>query len=284
MAIFQLDYGSLYAVRLQTIWTDEDKAPKLQAFLRGTAATQFHALSNDEKDSYAHLIENLKAALCHAVCKEIFYAEFTARLLHDKEDPVVYLHSLRELLEKADPILCAAAKEALLGRQLLTELPAAMRLNLSEHNPTPKLTESVSFCKQLLAICLVAGDAPSPPLCAATTSVDSTPNGVTPFSAVQELTMAVKEVQSQQKALVASLSTKYRPTRSSSQESLGLCCFFCKDMGHISRTCPLKSHGPSTRSAAQPASCLQAPQGRRPTMKSTLCGGQAHSRQQCANN
>ena len=97
----------------------------------------------------------------------------------------------------------------------------------------------VSFCKQLLAICLVAGDAPSPPLCAATTSVDSTPNVVTPFSAVQELTMAVKELQSQQKAVVAALSSKSRPNRSSSQESLRRRCFFCKEMGHIARNCPL---------------------------------------------
>jgi len=89
-------------------WTDEDKALKLPAFLWGVAAMHFHALSDAEKDSYVHLIENLKAALCPAVWKKMFYTEFTARLLHDKEDPAVYLHSLRELLEKADPTLTAA--------------------------------------------------------------------------------------------------------------------------------------------------------------------------------
>ena len=235
------------------------------------------------KDSYAHLIDNLKAALCPAVCKEMFYADFTACLLHDKEDPAVYLHSLRELLEKADPTLSAAAKEALLGRQFLTGLPVAMRLKLLEHNPTSKLSELVSFCKQLLAIRLVDEDVPSP-LCVATTSVDSTPNVVTPFSAIQELTMAVKELQIQQKAIVAALSTKSRPHRSSSQESQGLRCFFCKEMGHIARNCPFKSHGPYTRSAGQPAGFPQTPQGWRPTMKCTLCGGQGHSPQQCANN
>jgi len=104
--------------------------------------------------------------------------------------------------------LSAAAKEALLGHQFLTGLPAAMWLKLLEHNVTPKLTEMVSFCKQLLAMRLVAGDAPSPPLCAATASVDSTPNIVTPCSAVQELMMAVEELQIQQKAVVAALSTK----------------------------------------------------------------------------
>ena len=124
------------------------------------AATHFHALTDTQKDSYDHLIENLKAALCPAVCKEMLNADFTARLLHDKEDPAVYLHSLRELLDKADPTLRSAAKEALLGRQFFTGLPATMKLKLLEHNPTPTLTEMVSICKQLLAIRLVAGDAP----------------------------------------------------------------------------------------------------------------------------
>ena len=125
---------------------------------------------------------------------------------------------------------------------------------------------------------------PSPPLSAVITSVDSKPNVVTPFSAVQELAMAVRELQSQQKAVVAALSTKSRPNRSSSQESLGLRCFFCKEMGHIARSCPFRSHGTSTRFASQHAGFPQTPQGRRPTMKCTLCGGKGHAPQQCANN
>ena len=40
-------------------WADEDKTFKLPAFLRGVAAMHFQALSDAEKDSYAHLIENL---------------------------------------------------------------------------------------------------------------------------------------------------------------------------------------------------------------------------------
>ena len=142
----------------------------------------------------------------------MFYADFTARLLHDKEDPAVYLHSLRELLDKADPTLSAAAKDALLGRHFLTGLPTAMRLELLEHNPTPTLPEMVSFCKHLLAIDLAAGDAPSPPLCAAATSSESTPNVATPFSAIQDLTTAVKDLRIQQKAVVAALSTHSRPS------------------------------------------------------------------------
>ena len=117
---------------------NEDKVLKFPAFLRGVAAAHFHALSNTQKGSYDHLIENLKAAICPAVYK-MLYADFTARLLHNKEDTVVYLHSIRELLDKADPTFSAAAKEALLGRQFLTGLPVAVRLKLLEHNPTPRL-------------------------------------------------------------------------------------------------------------------------------------------------
>ena len=259
-------------------WNDEDKAVKLPAFLRGVAATHFHALTDTQKDSYDHLIENLKAALCPAVCKEMFYADFTARLLHDKEDPAVYLHSLRELLDKADPTLSAAAKEALLGRQFLTGLPATMKLKLLEHNPTPTLAEMVSICKQLLAIRLVAGDAPSTPLCAAAASIEPIPNVAPQFSAVQELKTAVKELQIQQKAVVAALSTKPRPN------SKGVRCFFCAEMGHIARNCPYKSHGPSPSSTGQPVGFAKPPQGRRQAMKCTLCGGQGHYPQQCANN
>ena len=128
-----------------------------------------------------YLIENLKAALCLAVCKMVC-ANFTAHLLHDKENPAVYLYFLRGLLDKANPTLSAAVKESLLGHQFLTGLPAAMRLKLLEHNPTPKLTEMVSFCNQLLAIRLVAGNVlPLPPLCAAAASVESTPNIDTPL-------------------------------------------------------------------------------------------------------
>ena len=53
-------------------WADEDKVLKLPAFLLGVAATHFHALSDAEKDLYAHFTENPKAALFPAVCKEMF--------------------------------------------------------------------------------------------------------------------------------------------------------------------------------------------------------------------
>ena len=130
-----------------------------------------------------------------------------------------------------------------------------MKLKLLEHNPTHRLTEIVSICKQLLAIRLAAGDAASPPLCIEAASVESTPNVAPPFSAVQELMTAVKELQIQQKAVVAALSTK---SRSSSQ---GVCCFFCTEMRHIARNCPYKFHSLSKRSTGQPVGFTETPHG-----------------------
>ena len=117
----------------------------MPAFLRSVAATHFYALSSDQKDSYDTLVRNLKAGLCPAVCREMFYADFSDRFLHDKEDPTVFLQSLRELLEKVYPNLSIDAKEALLARQFLKGLPLSMRLKFLEHNPTPQLAEMLSF-------------------------------------------------------------------------------------------------------------------------------------------
>ena len=161
----------------------------------------------------------------------MFYAEVTAHLLHDKEDPAVYLHSLRELLDKANPILSATAKDALLAHQFLTGLPAAMRLKLLGDNSTPKLIEMASYCKQLLAICPVAENTPSPLFCVtATTSTEPAPKDASLFSAVQDLTTAVKELQSQQKTAVAALSKNPRPAHTPSQEPKAVCCFLSKEM------------------------------------------------------
>ena len=116
----------------------------MPAFLRGIAPTQFYALSRDQEDSYGTVVRNLKAAFCPAVCREIFYANFSDRR---KRTTLFFLHSLREILEKADPNLSIDAKEAILARQFLTGLPLAMWLKLLEHNPIPHLAKVLSFSK-----------------------------------------------------------------------------------------------------------------------------------------
>ena len=158
--------------------------------------------------------------------------------------------------------MSAAAKEALLGHHFLTGLPMAMWLKLLEHHPTPTLPEMVSFCKQVVAICLVGGDSPSPLLCATATtaSSESTSNVAMPFSASQDLTMAVKDLQIQQKVVVAALSTNSQLSHSSSQDPLGVPCVFSKELGHIAINCPFKVHSPPTKSTGPPAGFAHTPQ------------------------
>ena len=71
--------------------TDEQKLQKLLAFLRGLAATYFHTLSADDKDTFEHLVTSLQTALCPAVGREGYFREFEDRVLHSGEDPSVFL-------------------------------------------------------------------------------------------------------------------------------------------------------------------------------------------------
>ena len=70
---------------------------KLPAFLHGIAATHYHALEEDQKDSFDHLAANLQSALCPHVAREIYCREFEGRVLSDHEDPSLFLYSLQEL-------------------------------------------------------------------------------------------------------------------------------------------------------------------------------------------
>ena len=124
-------------------WNDEKKLQVLPAFLRGPAATYFYALSDEAKDTYAHLKANLQKALCPEVDREKYFAEFEHRHLRPEEDPALFLWSLQESLTKADPSLGDSAREVLLARQFMRGLPEGLRLKLLESNPTPSLKEMI---------------------------------------------------------------------------------------------------------------------------------------------
>ena len=51
-------------------WGEDKRLRVLPAFLRGPAATYFHALPNEAKDSYQTLKENLQASFCPMVDRE----------------------------------------------------------------------------------------------------------------------------------------------------------------------------------------------------------------------
>ena len=71
-----------------------DEAKKLKflaSFLCGPAATYFHSLDEDQRDSYAHLSESLTQHMCPAVYRERCYADFESRTLRPSEDPSLLL-------------------------------------------------------------------------------------------------------------------------------------------------------------------------------------------------
>lgn len=85
----------------------------------------------------------------------------------------------------------------------MKRLPDTMRFRLLEGNPVPLLNEMITFSSQCLA---VRSDALSSKLfCAAAKTPVTAESPSEP--AVQELLSAVKELQVQQKAVVAALST-----------------------------------------------------------------------------
>ena len=61
--------------------------------------------------------------MCPLACKEVFYAEFEARLLKPGEGPSVYKWELEQILAKAEPHIDAGAKTALLTSNSLKVLP-----------------------------------------------------------------------------------------------------------------------------------------------------------------
>jgi hypothetical protein len=73
-------------------------------------------------------------------------------MLRTGEDPSVYKWELEQLLDKADLNLEVEAKSDLLSRQFMRGLPSSIRRKLLAHNPTPTLSEMLSFVQRYRAI------------------------------------------------------------------------------------------------------------------------------------
>ena len=212
-------------------WTADAKIKKLPAFLRGEAASHYYALEEDSRKSYADATKALKEAMCPSACKEVFYAEFEARLLKPGEDPSVYKWELEQILAKAEPNIDAGAKTALLTRQFMKGLPKNIRLRLLENDPTPALPKMVSFVQRYRAIQDYT-DQNKEIRSAGVASEKSSED-------MASLVALVSDIAARQKNLEEKLSKterdgiKSRSTGNGSNKK----CFVCKKAGHIAREC-----------------------------------------------
>eukprot|EP00794_Sanderia_malayensis_P020625 gene20625-22660_t len=95
---------------------------------------------------------------------------------------------------------------------------------------------------------------------------------------------AVKELQVQQKAVVAALSAErqrpsikqQQPSSSSSPMQRQFICYFCNEPGHIARNCPRKPQFQRFGGQQRPVPHNRA--------RCPLCEGFGHAASQCANN
>jgi hypothetical protein len=113
---------------------------------------RFYATPVAERATYDAATKKLKQALCPPVERENYYAKFETQMLHTGDDSSVYKWELEQLLEKADPNLAVVAKSALLSRQIMGVLPSSIRGKRLAHNPTPTLSEMLSFVQRYRAI------------------------------------------------------------------------------------------------------------------------------------
>ena len=257
------------ACSLANDWKEEDKIKKLPAFLRGPAASHFYAIPADDRKTYKDAVKLLIGAMCPTAQRENFYAEFEARTLRPGEDPAVYKWDLEQKLLKADPLLDNQAKDALLLRQFMRGLPKNLKIKMLENDPTPTLTDMVTFVQRYYAVqghggskdcCDVAESSVSPQ----DKKFDELVNMVSAIACKQqklEECLAAAVNQNGQQPDNKPSATPWRRRNKppiicyncgkpghiakdcQQEESKLIQCFSCKGYGHVSRDCANNLNG-----------------------------------------
>ncbi|XP_028417289.1 uncharacterized protein LOC114541690 [Dendronephthya gigantea] len=200
--------------------------------------------------------------MCPAACKEVYFAEFEARLLKPGEDPTVYKWELEQILSKAQPDIDAGAKTALLTRPFMKGLPKNIRMKLLESDPTPDLKKMVSFVQRYRAI-QEFNDQGNVTQSAGVASEKS-------GEEMTKLVALVSDIAVRQKNLEEKLSRNKRDDLSAQTKDRSNRKFFvCKKMGHIARDC---WHNPQQQSQTFDS-----------TNRCYECQGYGHFAKDCAN-
>ena len=152
-------------------WANAARLIRLPAFLKGPAATFYESLSEESKDTYAHLTERLRTCFKPSVNRESYYEEFYSQALRPSENPSLFLWCLQELLRTAEPELSDDAFIPLLRRQFMRGLLRDLKLKLLESDPTPDLDTMVQFAQQFRAL----DDLPQPQATCSATAAQPLP-------------------------------------------------------------------------------------------------------------
>ena len=118
-------------------WADDNRLRRLPTLLSGRAFAVFQRLAGNQKDTLAHLRENLLGAFLPDEQRGARYAEFDSCCIKDGESIEVFAYRLESLLRQAVPDVDGNGRETILKQRFIRGLSATIRLRLYEN---PALT------------------------------------------------------------------------------------------------------------------------------------------------
>ena len=131
-------------------WDDDKKVVKLPTLLEGEAFAAWLDLSLEERKEYKTMKEKLIARM--APSNFVTMEEFRDRKLRPGEALSLYLHDLRQLIDRAMPKLDLALKEQLILHQFVAGLPATINRQLRATGDMANLQSTLERAKLLLSL------------------------------------------------------------------------------------------------------------------------------------